>query len=477
MAIIKSTRDWKGVTVEERINTDTGQIEIYSPPTRGGMGSVNPGTKLAETFQDGDKNKWRITDKEGYRTLVNNSLKNQNQRPLTPDKFEQEFYEEGAPFFNNDRAATLNNNDNYSSDLEARTNREAFYANNLPLIIDPDSKKQVSSLGVKTTEAINGEQEDEESKTTFESSGKEDDDAKAVAAEYGKTRPGGGTKENLRYPLKITGPFTYDFIQITARDYIPSGLGSGGGDEYYKVDKNLGASYETISLPMQPTLSETNGVSWSDDQLNPIQRMFGEMARGAITGISNMSFDQVMEAAGNLGGNMEDAFGSRATKPFVTAYFAGQAVGANLVGRSTGMVINPNLELLFNGPSLRTFNFNFKLTPRSKKESEVCRKIIRAFKRNMAVSRTEANLFLMSPRLFQLKYIFKDDTSKDHPYLNKFKPCAMTNFGVNYTPDGSYATFDTTGSMTQYNLDMSFTEVMPIYAEDIPADKTETMGF
>ena len=47
MAIIKSTRDWQGVTVEERINTDTGQIEIYGPPTRGGMGSVNPGTKLA----------------------------------------------------------------------------------------------------------------------------------------------------------------------------------------------------------------------------------------------------------------------------------------------------------------------------------------------------------------------------------------------------------------------------------------------
>ena len=141
------------------------------------------------------------------------------------------------------------------------------------------------------------------------------------------------------------------------------------------------------------------------------------------------------------------------------------------------MVINPNLELLFNGPSLRTFNFNFKLTPRSAKESEVCRKIIRAFKRNMAVSRTEANLFLMSPRLFQLKYIFKDDTQQEHPYLNKFKPCAMTNFAVNYTPDGSYATFDTTGSMTQFNLDMSFTEVMPIYSDDIPANETTTMGY
>ena len=31
----------------------------------------------------------------------------------------------------------------------------------------------------------------------------------------------------------------------------------------------------------------------------------------------------------------------------------------------TGRMINNNLELLFNGPSLRSFNFTFKLRPRS----------------------------------------------------------------------------------------------------------------
>jgi len=154
---------------------------------------------------------------------------------------------------------------------------------------------------------------------------------------------------------------------------------------------------------------------------------------------------------------------------FAAAYFAGQAVGANVVGRATGMVINPNLELLFNGPNLRTFNFNFRLTPRFKEESEIIREIIFAFKRNMAVQRSKANLFLRSPRLFQLKYIYKE--GNQHPYLNKFKPCAMTNFQVNYTPDGSYATFDQTGSLTAYDLTMSFSEVMPIYANDF--DKTD----
>ena len=105
----------------------------------------------------------------------------------------------------------------------------------------------------------------------------------------------------------------------------------------------------------------------------------------------------------------------------------------------------------------------------------MCRKIIKSFKRNMAVARSESNLFLISPRIFKLKYHFKSQDT-DHPFLNKFKPCALTNFGVNYTPDGSYATFQD-GGMTQYNLDFTFSEVMPIYSEDIRDDGTATMGY
>jgi len=172
----------------------------------------------------------------------------------------------------------------------------------------------------------------------------------------------------------------------------------------------------------------------------------------------------------------------------VVAYFAGQAVGANLLGRNAGMVINPNLELLFTGPNLRTFQFNFRLTPRSPEESEVCKKIIYTMKRNMAVARAANNLFLTSPRIFQLEYIWKGGAeggqgqkpgvaSNLHPYLNKFKPCALQNFAVNYTPDNSYATYFQTGSMTQFDISMSFSEIMPIYAEDNKPGDFSTMGF
>ena len=161
--------------------------------------------------------------------------------------------------------------------------------------------------------------------------------------------------------------------------------------------------------------------------------------------------------------------------PFIKAYFAGQAVGANVTARATGTVINPNLELLFKGPRLRTFNFNFTFTPRSENESREVKKIIKTFKRNMAPRRSSSSLFLKTPRIFQLEYIY-NDTDRQHPFLNKFKPCAMTSFAVNYTPDGSYMTYGDDGSLTSYALTMTFGELEPIYADEIKFDWRD-MGY
>ena len=54
----------------------------------------------------------------------------------------------------------------------------------------------------------------------------------------------------------------------------------------------------------------------------------------------------------------------------------------------------------------------------------------------------------------------------EHPYMNKIKPCALTSFNVNYTPDGSYMTYETNGSMVGYDLQMSFQEIEPVYNTD-----------
>lgn len=66
-----------------------------------------------------------------------------------------------------------------------------------------------------------------------------------------------------------------------------------------------------------------------------------------------------------------------------------------------------------------------------------------------------------------------------HPYLNKFKRCALKDFSVNYTPDGQYMTYAQDGSMTAYELSMTFCELDPVLANDYEDVESENdaMGY
>ena len=62
--------------------------------------------------------------------------------------------------------------------------------------------------------------------------------------------------------------------------------------------------------------------------------------------------------------------------------------------------------------------------------------------------------------------------------MNKIKACALTSLNVNYTPDGSYMTYETNGSMVGYDLQMSFQEIEPVFNDDQDAEaENDNMGF
>ena len=281
---------------------------------------------------------------------------------------------------------------------------------------------------------------------------------------------------SMRYPV-IPPPFGYDHIKITAYAYVESGLSKQQAETTKDLKKRFTKSLGDVVLPMQPNLSETNSVDWGGDKINALQLAAGNLAKGAIEDLSKFN---IVEGIGNFAQGALDevrkAVQDPETKQALVAYFAGQAVGANVLTRTTGTVINPNLELLFSGPRLRTFNFNFNLTPRSDDEAIMIRRIIRFFKKTSAPSISSSGNFLQTPSVYLLEYIFDQDDGGQHPYLNKFKPCALTSFNVNYTPDGSYSTYNT-GSMTSYAITMSFGELQPIYAGDYINSSEDDMGF
>jgi len=107
------------------------------------------------------------------------------------------------------------------------------------------------------------------------------------------------------------------------------------------------------------------------------------------------------------------------------------------------------------------------MIPRSKKESEQIKDIIRFFKSEMAAKKgaetgAAAGLFIKSPSVFKLQYM---SGGKSHPFLNQFKICALTSMSVNYTGSGTYATYSD-ATPVHMIMTLAFQELTPIYNED-----------
>jgi len=266
-----------------------------------------------------------------------------------------------------------------------------------------------------------------------------------------------------RYPINQKDSNDFDHFKITCYEHQPGFLPSGRGGRGFiidDIDDRKKVRKGVVSLPMQPSISEAMSVNWADSELNPLQIMGANVAMPLM----GLDFDGAMNALTTAGNQAAGDLNADLIKSF----FAGRAVGADLIGRGTGQAINNNVEVLFNGPELRSFNYRYRFTPREPKEAKEIKQIIRFFKKSMAPKRSVSRIFLKSPNVFKLKYTFKDGGS--HPFLNNIKMCALKSFNVDYTPDGSYSTYsddgEGDGSMTSYQVSLGFMEMTPIYNDD-----------
>ena len=260
-----------------------------------------------------------------------------------------------------------------------------------------------------------------------------------------------------------------DFMKIDMLAYQPRSLQKGIKKGTLGLsERSLTADRTTLGsviLPIPGAISDSQQVKWNEDSINPFQLAVANIALTMIEKSPAAGIDVAAEA-------VQTALDTPDTKKALGTYIGGMAAQSqNLLQRTTGAVMNPNMELLFNGPHLRNFSYAFTLAPRNKQEAMQVIKIIRFFKQGMAPIRSKSRLFLKSPHTFRIAY--KQNASQnnsefgtnDHPYLNKFKECALRSFGVNYTPNGSYSTYED-GVMTAYQITMNFNEMSPIYNDD-----------
>ena len=400
MAIETRTRIWNGLAVYESINTSTGSISLYgsasarSTAISGGTDAVLASStpSSANTGRD-----WTIDDATTFRRLYNNRRGAGRGAQLAPSTFNNLFHNSGTTLFNSDRTDILN--------TQSATARN-YYANTLGIPGITNSINQVvSPSGTLSTQAPVATQQP----GTLTDGSINLNEVTGTATQA----TGSGAGAILRYPEMNLGPLGYDYIQIRAYDFVGAmslqGSGTATGNARFKkqVPHN---NPITIQLPMQPNISEANATDWAQDTMNAMQMAAGQAAlttindaasaAGLATGVGAATLGGAVGAAGALAAKAGFEVAKEAAK-FINsenvagaaAYFAGQAVGSNILGRTTGQVINPNMELTFNGPKMRTFNFGFRLTPRTPSEARIIRSMIKFFTQYMAPEKTATPLF------------------------------------------------------------------------------------
>jgi len=356
------------------------------------------------------------------------------------------------------------------------------------LLNDPNSQlRQTQRNQVKSTEKDffgpdggTKAQQDALNKATGSSASTNKGEPTAAEQEAALQKELGSAKARQKYPTNLKYPADLqidyqDVIQFSVLKYEArklnesgnEGLGSFGERSNY-TSRTIG----TVFLPIQGGISDANAVTWGSDSLTAIEKSFADIANAFI--------EKGGDAAANVTGDKLEgsAANSGEIKSALSAYFTGAAIGkSNILARTKGAIQNTNMELLFSGPTLRPFTFNFKLSARGTDDREQIRQIIRLFKQAMSVQRTPSQLFLKAPNTFKIRYLHGKD--KDNPYMNRIKECALQSFTVNYTPEQTYMAF-ADGLMTSYEIQMTFQELEPIFNDDyttLDTDKDTVIGY
>ena len=240
-------------------------------------------------------------------------------------------------------------------------------------------------------------------------------------------------------------------------------------------------------LPIPQQISDISAIDWTDGKMNPLEA-YGLAATSTIIQNAGTGAIDAGKAAvdflSQVGSDLQTASGNANIKDALVAAISGQAIGAlggnvsanSIIARATGQVLNPNLELLFNGVNLRVFPFTFEFFPRNRNEAVEVRNIIKALKYSMLPSKNGSEgVFISAPYIFQLEYM---KGNKKHPFLNHFLPMALTNMSLSYTGSNTYSTFYD-GSPTHIKMDLVFKELNPIYKEDhdLLGDDDTTVGY
>ncbi len=318
-------------------------------------------------------------------------------------------------------------------------------------------------------------------------------------------------KKIVKYPMDMSNSMDHMFIQCYSyrAPYAAALDGKSGKRNIFANDKESSFTFGSerttpykrklgagIKLPMPNNMTDGNPRNWGEQSMDAGQMgAIQNVSKNVLTSFFTNDFGGYGRTATKLSmqGEMltqESTRGmSMANKIAQLASESGfgDVSSEQVLSRSVGVVVNSNTELLFAGVSLRSFEYQWLMSPRNRLEAANVRMIIRAFKQWSAPKKIRKidngelsnvgkaggpSFFLGTPNIFRLRFV--TGGNRNILGVNKFKPCALQNVDINYTPEGQWMAYEN-GMPISVMMTLRFAELEPIYdtdySEDIARDR------
>ena len=300
-----------------------------------------------------------------------------------------------------------------------------------------------------------------------------------------------GAGGSVRYPHDMRISEAEDFVMFDFYDYKPpfqgkKSLNDVGGESYANLtlgDYNASGfsgeyfkdkAYPQILMYMPQDIQDTFAAKWEG-------KKFGQITTGLIAAAGQEgNINKLKKAGDTLDASLEKSM-VEAAASIVTGLatkITGDTISAgDLFAGISGVVRNPNVEVLFQNMELRTFDLTFKMAPFDDQDALRIESIINIFKKAML---PQYNLgkdvkvfgqknnalkagFIQVPKVCAVNFMRGSGRNR---FLPRYKMCAITDVNVNYTPDNVYATIDRNMPVAT-ELKISFMETKLVFSEDV----------
>lgn len=247
---------------------------------------------------------------------------------------------------------------------------------------------------------------------------------------------------------------------------LKSGFAVGPG----RITKRITTA---ISLYVPNNIVFDDQQSYKDtsllDEFGAIGVSFGDLTGSATTGLLAGKVAQVIGAvAGAFRGGIKGAAKGSTVVGNIDKNTT-SATKSNLA-KLAGYNVNPMIEVIYEQPGLRKFQFDFNFAPKTKSESQAVRTIIKEFRRHAAPefksTGSISGAFFTPPSEFDISFHGRTNSGfSENLNIPRISTCVLESINTNYSPE-MFQTF-VDGMPVNITLRLAFKELDIITRERV----------